>query len=69
MIELARGLEGVFGAGMASRGFVGYTENLVQTEAVCKFNEQIGSRYQARTGVKPVVYVCSAAERAGAVIP
>ncbi len=69
MVEIASKLNGVFGARMTGGGFGGCTVNLVQTEAVCEFSEQIVSRYQARTGLAPLVYVCSAAEGAGAVIP
>jgi len=69
MVEVASKLNGVVGARMTGGGFGGCTVNLVQTEAVCEFREQIISRYQARTGLAPLVYVCSAAEGAGAVIP
>jgi len=69
MVEVASELNGVVGARMTGGGFGGCTVNLVQTEAVCEFREQIISRYQARTGLAPLVYVCSAAEGAGAVIP
>jgi galactokinase len=67
MIELASSLEGVFGARRTSRGFIGYTVNLVQTEALCEVNEKMVSRYQARTGLTPLVYVCSAAAGTGAI--
>ena len=69
MVEVASKLNGVFGARMTGGGFGGCTVNLVQTEAVCEFSEQIVCRYQARTGLAPLIYVSSAAEGAGAVIP
>jgi len=65
MVEAARKLEGVFGARMTGGGFGGCTVNLVQNEAVYGFKEQIVCRYQARTGLTPLVYVCSPAEGAG----
>ncbi len=67
MVEAARKLEGVFGARMTGGGFGGCTVNLVQKEAVYGFKEQIVCRYQARTGLTPLVYVCSPAEGAGGV--
>jgi galactokinase len=69
MVELASKLNGVLGARMTGGGFGGCTVNLVQTEELSEFKEQIVSRYRARTGLTPLVYVCSAAEGAGAVIP
>ena len=68
MTEVASKLDGVFGARMTGGGFGGCTVNLVQTEALCEFNQRIVSRYQARTGLTPLVYVCSPAEGAGALI-
>src|SRR5580704_1350406 len=69
MVEVASRLSGVLGARMTGGGFGGCTVNLVQTEELSEFTEQIVSGYQARTGLTPLVYVCSAAEGAGAVIP
>jgi len=69
MVEVASRLNGVLGARMTGGGFGGCTVNLVQTEELSEFTEQIVSGYQARTGLTPLVYVCSAAEGAGAVIP
>ena len=65
MVELARNLEGVYGARMTGGGFGGCTVNLVRIDAVSNFKEQIISQYHAESGIHPVVYVCSAADGAG----
>jgi galactokinase len=67
MVEAASKLDGVFGARMTGGGFGGCTVNLVQKEAVYGFKEQIVCQYQARTGLTPLVYVCSPADGAGGV--
>jgi galactokinase len=38
--------------------------NLVKAADASRFAEQIAERYQAETGIKPDVYVCSAANGA-----
>lgn len=67
MVELARVLDGVYGARMTGGGFGGCTVNLVETEAASAFKKQIISKYQERSGFTPEVYICSAADGAGAV--
>jgi galactokinase len=67
MVEAASRLDGVFGARMTGGGFGGCTVNLVQKESVYGFKKQIVCQYQARTGLTPLVYVCSPAEGAGGV--
>jgi len=69
MVEVASKLNRVLGARMTGGGFGGCTLNLVQTEELSEFNEQIVSRYQARMRLTPLVYVCSAAEGAGTLFP
>jgi galactokinase len=66
MVEIAESLEGYYGGRMTGGGFGGCTVNLVKTEAAQKFAGQISERYQSIIGVKPDVYVCSAANGASA---
>ncbi|HWR37592.1 MAG TPA: galactokinase [Clostridia bacterium] len=67
LVELARGLEGVFGARMTGGGFGGCTVNLVSAEHVDKFQAAMSEGYQKKTGTTPNIYVCLAAQGAGRV--
>jgi galactokinase len=67
LVELARGMEGVFGARMTGGGFGGCTVNLVRAEAAEQFQLEIRRGYESATGIVPDVYVCSAADGAGLV--
>jgi galactokinase len=67
MVNLARGMEGVYGARMTGGGFGGCTINLVDARRVGDFKSEIVSRYKAETSLLPEVYVCSAADGAGPV--
>jgi galactokinase len=66
MVELAESLEGYCGGRMTGGGFGGCTVNLVKRDNAEKFAAQIVERYQAATAIKPDVYICSAADGAGA---
>jgi galactokinase len=66
MVEIAASLEGFRGGRMTGGGFGGCTVNLVTSASASRFAEQIAERYQAATGIKPDVYVCSAANGASA---
>jgi galactokinase len=66
MVEIAEFLPGFRGGRMTGGGFGGCTVNLVTSADAPKFAEQISQRYQAATGIKPDVYVCSAADGASA---
>jgi galactokinase len=66
MAEIAESLEGYCGGRMTGGGFGGCTVNLVRTVDAPRFAEQISERYQTATGIKPEVYVCSAANGASA---
>lgn len=64
MVELARKVEGVYGARMTGGGFGGCTVNLVGAKNVAQFEQSVAAEYERLTGIKPEIYVCSAAEGA-----
>jgi galactokinase len=66
MVEIAESLDGYCGGRMTGGGFGGCTVNLVKTADASRFAAQIAERYHAATGIKPDIYVCSAANGAGA---
>jgi galactokinase len=66
MVEIAESLDGYCGGRMTGGGFGGCTVNLVTAGEASGFAGQISERYQAATGIKPDVYVCSAANGASA---
>jgi galactokinase len=66
MLEAAEGLPGYYGGRMTGGGFGGCTLNLVETTDAKAFGDQVSSRYQKAVGIKPAVYICSAADGARA---
>ncbi|HZS08830.1 MAG TPA: galactokinase [Blastocatellia bacterium] len=64
MVELAGEVEGVYGARMTGGGFGGCTINLVSAGSVAQFKRTVAERYRQKTGRKPEIYVCTAAEGA-----
>jgi galactokinase len=66
MAEIAESLPGYCGGRMTGGGFGGCTVNLVKAADTQRFAEQIKQRYQSAIGIKPDVYVCSAASGASA---
>jgi galactokinase len=64
MVELARHLEGVYGARMMGGGFGGCTVNLVDTTYVEEFKQSVAKSYQQITALKPEIYVCEPANGA-----
>ena len=64
MVEVADGLPGYYGGRMTGGGFGGSTINLVEATDAESFADQISGRYQKATGIKPAVYICSAADGA-----
>jgi galactokinase len=67
LVELASTIDGVYGARMTGGGFGGCTVNLVRADCAAEFSSRIAARYQERTQNRLPVYICSAAEGAGAV--
>jgi galactokinase len=65
MVELASGIEGVYGARMTGAGFGGCTVNLVRAEAVEEFERRVAAAYESRTGRRPDIYVNGSGEAAG----
>ncbi len=66
MAEIAQSLKGYCGGRMTGGGFGGCTVNIVKAPDAESFAAQISERYQAAIGIKPDVYVCSAANGASA---
>ena len=64
MVELARRVDGVYGARMTGGGFGGSTVNLVAHEHVEEFRARVAKRYEEVTTLKPEIYICSAANGA-----
>jgi galactokinase len=66
MVELAEGLPGHYGGRMTGGGFGGCTVNLVKAEDASSFADEISRRYFEKSGIKPDIYICSAADGASA---
>lgn len=56
MVELAREIEGVYGARMTGGGFGGCTVNLVVAERVAEFRTRVAEGYERVTKVKPQIF-------------
>jgi galactokinase len=67
MVDLANQQPGVHGARMTGGGFGGATINVVETNAVDAFKENVSREYQAKTGIATQIYICTPAEGAGQV--
>jgi galactokinase len=66
MVEVAESLPGYWGGRMTGGGFGGCTVNLVEAVDAQRFAEQVSERYRSAIGIKPDVYICSAADGAAA---
>jgi galactokinase len=62
MVEIAGKQPGVYGARMTGGGFGGCTINLVASEHAEAFRKHITAKYEAATGLKPDVYITTAAD-------
>lgn len=65
LVEMARGIEGVYGARMTGGGFGGCTVNLMAPEAVARFEAKMRTGYRAQFGLDPAVSVCVPSAGAG----
>jgi galactokinase len=66
LVEMARGVEGVFGSRLTGAGFGGCTVTLARPEAVEPLRAAVLERYPARAGLEPRIWVSEAA--AGAAV-
>lgn len=57
MVDLARNMEGVYGARMTGGGFGGCTINLVERKLVPEFQTNVAREYEKRTGLSPQSFV------------
>ncbi len=64
MVELAREIEGVYGARMTGGGFGGSTVNLVDQHRVHQFRERVAQGYEQATQIRPEIYICHASKGA-----
>ena len=64
MVDLANQLPGIIGARLTGGGFGGCTINLVEQDKAKAFAEELGKRYQAKTGIKPEIHICHASDGA-----
>ena len=60
MVDLARGVEGVYGSRMTGGGFGGCTVSLVRRDKTDEFKNRVTAGYQEATGLTPEIYVCKA---------
>ena len=65
VVELATRREECFGARMTGAGFGGCAVALVAAERAQAFARSVARDYEAATGLRPAVYVCSATRGAG----
>jgi galactokinase len=67
LVELANQQVGIYGARMTGGGFGGCTINLVEASRTETFRAQMAAAYQQATGLKPQIYISSAADGAAQV--
>ncbi len=60
LVEIARGLPGIYGARLTGAGFGGCTVNLVDSALANDFIHGLQAGYQAKTGRNARVYLCRA---------
>jgi galactokinase len=64
VVEIARGVPGVYGARMTGAGFGGCAIALTDEAKVSELRSAIVHHYPARTGRQPAVYICVASDGA-----
>jgi galactokinase len=66
LVEIARGLPGIYGARLTGAGFGGCTVNLVEDKEAEAFIQGLQEGYRNKTGREATVYLCKASAGAGA---
>lgn len=66
LVEIARQLDGCYGARLSGAGFGGCTVNLVDESSAEEFIDSLGKAYQQKTGRRAQVYLCRASRGATA---
>ena len=66
LVEIARGLPGIYGARLTGAGFGGCTVNLVDEKQAGDFIQGLQAGYLAKTGREAMVYLCKASKGAEA---
>ena len=64
MVEIAQSLPGCLGARLTGAGFGGCTANLVEKSVAEAFAAELAQQYEAKTGLKPEIYICKASDGA-----
>jgi galactokinase len=67
LVELARGVDGVYGARLTGAGFGGCAVALAHADAVAELTRVVAAEYAPRCGLEAEVYVCRAVAGAGLV--
>ena len=65
LVDVAIGIDGVYGARMTGGGFGGCTVNLVRPDAAERFQREIKAAYQERFHIDPAIYRCVPSQGAG----
>ena len=69
MVNCAQQESACYGARMTGAGFGGCAIAIVDTNAVQNFTETVAINYQAATGLRPEIYVCTATDGATITMP
>jgi galactokinase len=64
LVEIARGLPGIYGARLTGAGFGGCTVNLVEQKLADSFIQGLHAGYRQKTGRDASVYLCKASQGA-----
>ena len=64
LVEIGRSLPGAIGARLSGGGFGGITVHLVQEWEAEKYGKALAGAYETRTGKRPDIFICHAADGA-----